>query len=329
MRISERITSCIFTLLCAAILGVGSTALHAQAAYPSKPIRLVVPYPPGGMGDTVARMLEAKWGETLKQTILVDNKAGAGSNIGIDQVARANADGYTVGLFDTAMFVNPTLYKQLPYNPQKDILPISIAAQGPMVLVVNPSLPVNSLQELVALAKAKPGNLSYASAGVGSPIHLAAEMFKSASGLDIVHVPYKGAGPAIVDVVGGQVPMMFALPGTAKSYVAAGKLKAIAITGATRFKDLPDVPTFAQAGVQGVDATLSVGFLAPAGTPPEIVNRLSSTLQQVLAQPDIAQRLGGLALVVVASSPEQAAATVREQSAIWSKVVKGLGVTVD
>ena len=309
MKLATRIAKLLLPVaLCVAAAGPAS----AQATYPSKPIRLVVPYPPGGTGDTVARMVVTRWSELLKQTIVVDNRGGAGSNIGIDLVAKASPDGYTIGLFDTALFVNPALYGTLPFDVQRDLLPITVAARGPLVLTVHPSLPANTLAELLALARAKPGGLSYASAGSGTPVHLAAEMLKSAAGLDIVHVPYKGAGPAVLDVVGGQVPMFFALPGTARPHIAAGKLRPLAITGAKRFKDLPSVPTFAEAGVQGVDATLVVGFLAPARTPPAVVKALYDALHQVLASPDIVERLGGLALDVVGSDPERSATIVRE-----------------
>jgi len=321
------------------MLGLGLTVLHfaavpfntahAQEAYPSKPIRLVVPYPPGGMGDIVTRMLVPKWSELLKQQIIVDNRGGGGSNIGIDMVAKAAPDGYTMGLFDTAIAVNASLYAKLPYDAQRDLAPLMVVARGPLVLVVNASVPANNVAELVALARAKPGSLSYASAGSGSPVHLAGEMFKTAIGADILHIPYKGAGPAVVDVIGGQVPMMFALPGTARAHIASGKMRPLAITGAQRFKGLPNVPTFAEEGIKGMDATLIVGFMLPAKTPPAIIATLHDALASVLKSAEITDRLGELALNVVGASPERSSTLLREETELWAKVVKSSGAKAE
>ena len=319
-----------FNLLFAALLSFTSpAATHAQDAYPSKPIRLVVPYPPGGMGDIVTRMLVPKWSELLKQQIIVDNRGGGGSNIGIDMVAKAAPDGYTMGLFDTAIAVNASLYAKLPYDAQRDLAPLMVVARGPLVLVVNASVPANNVAELLALARAKPGALSYASAGSGSPVHLAGEMFKSAIGADIVHIPYKGAGPAVVDVIGGQVPMMFALPGTARPHIASGKMRPLAITGAQRFKGLPNVPTFAEEGIKGMDATLMVGFMLPAKTPPAIIATLHDALASVLKSPEITDRLGELALNVVAANPERSSTLLREETELWARVVKSSGAKAE
>ena len=301
----------------------------AQDAYPSRSIRLIIPFPPAGMGDNTARMLVPKWSELLRWQIVIENRPGAGSNIGIDAVAKALPDGYTIGLFDSAMVVNPALYARLPYDAQRDLQPIMIVARGPLVLTANPGLPVANLNELVALARAKPGSLSYASAGSGTAIHLAAEMFKAAAGVDIVHVPYKGVAPAMVDVIGGQVPLLFALPGTARAHIGSGKLRAIAITGARRFRGLPTTPTFAEAGVQGVDATLIVGFMAPARTPAAIVRVLHDALASVVASADIVDRLGEQALDVVASDPARSTEILRTEQALWAKVVKSSGATAD
>ena len=274
-------------------------------------------------------MVAPKWSELLKQTIVVENRGGAGSNIGVDLIAKSAPDGYTIGLFDTALFINPALYGTLPFDVQRDLTPITVAARGPLVLAVHTSVPANTLAELLALARAKPGSLSYASAGSGTPVHLAAEMLKSSANLDIVHIPYKGAGPAVVDVVGGQVPMFFALPGTVRPHIAASKLRPLAITGNKRFKDLPTVPTFSEAGIQGVDATLVVGFMAPARTPPSVINVLYESLRLVLASPDIIERLGGLALDVVGADPERSAAIMRDETALWAKVVKSTGAKAE
>ncbi|MFN0163568.1 MAG: tripartite tricarboxylate transporter substrate-binding protein, partial [Burkholderiales bacterium] len=240
MSNSRTVLSCL--ALAAALAGLPGATVLAQDAYPSKPVRLVVPFPPGGIGDFVARVVAPKWGEALKQQIVVENRGGAGSNIGSDHVAKAAPDGYTVLLFDTALLVNPALYAKLPYDAQRDLSPVMLLGRMPLVLSVNPALPATSVADLLALARAKPGNLSYASAGSGTLVHLAAEMLKSVAGLDIVHVPYKGAGLAIVDVIGGQVPMLFSVPGTARAHIAAGKLRALAVTGERRFRGFPDVP---------------------------------------------------------------------------------------
>jgi tripartite-type tricarboxylate transporter receptor subunit TctC len=306
-----------------------SAAVAAQDPYPSKPIRMIVPYPPGGVGDAVARMIAPAWGAALKQTIVVENRGGAGSNIGLDAVAKSAPDGYTIGLFDTALVVNPSLYPSMPYDPQRDVTPISLVARGPLVLVVNPAFPAKSVGELIALAKAKPGAISYASAGNGTPVHLAAEMLKSAAGIDMVHVPYKGAGPAITDVLGGQVPVLFAVPGTALQHVNAGKLRALGITGDARFKLLPSVPTFAESGVQGVDGTIIVGFVVPAKTPPATVKLLGDTLAKVLATAEVSEKLGDFGLSVVAADAQRSAKMLADETALWSKVVKSSGAKVE
>ncbi|MEO8136556.1 MAG: tripartite tricarboxylate transporter substrate binding protein [Betaproteobacteria bacterium] len=306
-----------------------SPAAWAQDAYPSKPIRLIVPYPPGGVGDAVARMISGGWSAALKQPIVIDNRGGAGSNIGLDAVAKAAPDGYTIGLFDTALVVNPSLYPALTYDAQRDLAPISVIARGPLVLVVNPAFPAKDIGELLALAKARPGSISYASAGNGTPVHLAAEMLKSAAGIDMVHVPYKGAGPAVTDVLGGQVPVLFAVPGTVLQQINAGKLRPLAITGATRFKLLPAVPTFAESGVHGVDGTIIIGFLVPAKTPKAIVALLAETLATVLANAEVTDKLTNFGLQVVAADPERSARLLAEETALWAKVVKSSGAKVE
>jgi tripartite-type tricarboxylate transporter receptor subunit TctC len=317
------------TLLRLVALFALSFACHAQDAYPSKPIRLVVPYPPGGVGDAVARMIAPGWGAALKQTIVIDNRGGAGSNIGLDAVAKAAPDGYTIALFDTALATNPSLYPSMPFDPARDLTPISLIARGPLVLVVNPAFPAKSVGELVALAKAKPGSITYASAGNGTPVHLAAEMLKSQAGIDLVHVPYKGAGPAVTDVLGGQVPVLFAVPGTAIPHINSGKFRAIGITGDTRFKSLPDVPTIAEQGIKGVDGTIIIGFVVPARTPRAIVTQLYDTLSKVLATTEVTDRLAAFGLTVVAADPERSAKLLADETALWAKVVKDAGVKLE
>jgi tripartite-type tricarboxylate transporter receptor subunit TctC len=306
-----------------------SFACHAQEAYPGKPIRLVVPYPPGGVGDAVARMIAPGWSAALKQPIVIENRGGAGSNIGLDAVAKSAPDGYTIGLFDTALATNPSLYPAMPFDAQRDLAPISLIARGPLVLVVNPAFAAKSVADLVAMAKANPGSITYASAGNGTPVHLAAEMLKSSAGIDLVHVPYKGAGPAVTDVLGGQVPVLFAVPGTALAHINAGKFRAIGITGETRFKSLPNVPTFNEQGFAGVDGTIILGFVAPAKTPRAVVMQLYDTLATVLATSEVTDKLNGFGLTVVAADPERSAKLLADETALWAKVVKAAGVKVE
>ena len=301
----------------------------AQDTYPNKPIRLVVPYPPGGVADAVARMIQPAWSAALNQTIVVDNRGGAGSNIGLDAVAKSPPDGYTIGLFDTALAINPSLYPTMPYDPQRDLAPVSLIARGPLVLVVNPSFPARTVAELVALAKAKPGSIAYASAGNGTVVHLAAEMLKTSAGIDMIHVPYKGAGAAITDVVGGQVPVLFAVPGTALPHIKADKLRALAVTGDSRFKSLPSVPTLAEAGVQGVRGTIIVGFVVPSKTPRAVVGRLRETLANVVSTPEVTDKLIDFGLSVVVADSDQSARMIADEIAMWGKVVKSSGAKVE
>jgi len=305
---------------------------HVQAQdvrYPTKPIRLVVPFPPGGTGDTVARLVVQRWGELLKQPVVVDNRGGAGGNIGIDIVAKATPDGYTIGLFDTALVVNPSLYAKLPFDTQADLTPIMVTARGPLVLAVHPSFPAGNLREFLAHVRSRPGAFPYGSAGNGTPVHLAMEMLKSAVQLDVQHVPYKGGGPVMQDLVGGQIPMAFAAPGTARPHIAAGKLRPLAVTGPRRLKDLPDVPTFVESGITGVDATLIVGFLAPAKTPGAIVRRLHDTLASVMTSPEVTERMNGLSLDLIVADPERSAAILKDELALWTRVVRSTGAKAE
>ncbi len=316
-------------LLTALLAATAAGVTPAQDTYPSRPVRLVVPYPPGGIGDFVGRLIAPRWGEALKQQIVVENRGGAGSNIGIDYVAKAAPDGYTVLLFDTAMLINPALYARLPYEAQRDLAPVMVIGRTPLVLAVNPGLPANNLADLLALARAKPGGLSYASAGSGTLVHLAAEMLKSAANLDIVHIPYKGAGLAVLDVVGGQVPMLFAVPGTARAHIAAGKLRALAITGERRFKGLPAVPTFLEGGVRGMDASLIVGVMVPAKTPAAIVATLHDTLATVAAHPEVAGKLGDAGMDILSADPRRSGAILADEYPLWAKVVRSSGAKAE
>lgn len=306
-----------------------NAAPHAQEAFPSRPVRMVVPYPPGGIGDFVARLIAPKWSEALKQQIVVENRPGAGSNIGIDHVAKAAPDGYTVLLFDSALVVNASLYTRLSYDARRDLAPIMIVGRTPLVLAVHPTLPAANVTELIALARARPGGLTYASAGSGTLVHLAAEMLKTAASIDIVHVPYKGAGQAILDVIGGQVPMMFAVPGTARAHIASGKLRPLALTGEKRFAGLPSVPTFAEAGMRGMDASLIVGLMVPARTPAAVLTTLHDTLASVTAHPEIVGKLGESGMDMVRSAPQPSEAILANEFALWERVVRSSGAKVE
>lgn len=306
-----------------------NVAPHAQEAFPSRPVRMVVPYPPGGIGDFVARLIAPKWSEALKQQIVVENRPGAGSNIGIDHVAKAAPDGYTVLLFDSALVVNASLYTRLSYDARRDLAPIMIVGRTPLVLAVHPTLSAANVTELIALARARPGGLTYASAGSGTLVHLAAEMLKTAASIDIVHVPYKGAGQAILDVIGGQVPMMFAVPGTARAHIASGKLRPLALTGEKRFSGLPAVPTFAEAGIRGMDASLIVGLMVPARTPAAVLATLHDTLASVTAQPEIIGKLGESGMDMVRSAPQPSEAILASEFALWERVVRSSGAKVE
>jgi tripartite-type tricarboxylate transporter receptor subunit TctC len=298
--------------------------------YPSKPIRLIVPYPPGSGTDIVARLLGQKLTESWGQPIIVDNRPGAGAIIGTEAAAKAPADGYTLLMGDVGpLTINPALYAKLPYDPAKDFAPVSEVAFLPFLLVVHPSVKANSIQELVALAKAKPGELNYASVGNGSAVHLATELFKTEAGVDIVHVPYKGSAPALADLIGGQVSMMFVNVLSALPYVKSGQLRALAIATPRRSSALPDLPTVAEANLPGFVAGAWFGILVPAGTPPEVVDKLSAEIVRILHLPDIVERLAGQGAEAIGDTPEQFAGHIRQETAKWAKVVKASGAHID
>ncbi|MFO1415271.1 MAG: tripartite tricarboxylate transporter substrate binding protein [Burkholderiales bacterium] len=308
---------------------VPATHAVAQAdAYPSKPIRLIVPFPPGGGADLTARTLAQKMGESMGQPIVVDNKPGANGSVGSDVVAKAAPDGYTILLTDRgALGVNPSLYAKLPYDPLKDFSYIGIANDGPYVLVVNPALNVKTLAELTALAKAKPGALNYASFGIGSMPQLNLEAMNRKLGIDLVHVPYKGAGPAAQAAVAGEVGVTIASVPAVQGFIKDGRLKAIAVGSDKRFALLPDVPTMAEEG-GGADTLIPTffAFAAPAGTPPAIVNKLNAELRKALADPAIAEKFIAAGLVPNGSTPEQMTAIVKSDVPRFATLVKQIGI---
>jgi tripartite-type tricarboxylate transporter receptor subunit TctC len=301
------------------------TAAHAQPAYPQKPIRLVAPFAPGGGTDILARLIGQKASEMLGQQIIVDNRGGAGGTIGTEIAAKAPPDGYTLILVSASHAINPGLYPKLPYDSVSDFAPITQIATSPGILVVNPSLPVKSVKDLIALARAKPGQVNYASAGSGTPPHLAGELFKVMAKIDMVHVPYKGNAPAFADVIGGQVSLIFPTMPSAMPFIKSARLRPLGVTSAKRSPAAPDIPTIAESGLPGYEATSWYGILAPARTPAQIVARLHEVLVAVIAAPDMKDKLAAQGLDPVGNTPQQFAAVIKSEIAKWVKVVKASG----
>lgn len=308
-------------------LGVGAPQALAQS-YPTRPIRLVVPFGAGGGTDNLARIIEPHVGKALGQTIVIENRPGGGSTIGMDQVAKSAPDGYTLVMTDTSIAVNPSL-KPLPYDTLKDFAPVSLLATAPVILMAHPKVAAKTLQEFIALAKAQPGKFNYASGGNGASTHLGGELLKLVAGIDVVHVPYKGTGPAMNDLIGGHVDVMFSGISSAKPFMDAGTLRAYAVTGDTRNVATPDVPTFKEAGLPGVTASTYWGVLAPAGTPPEIIAKVSAAFAAALKDPDIVARIAQLGYLPIAGGPADYAANLRSEMEKWGKVVKAANIKVD
>jgi tripartite-type tricarboxylate transporter receptor subunit TctC len=314
----------------AAVIVTAAIASACAQSYPVKPVRLIVPYPPGGGTDIFARLLGAKLGDALGQQVVIDNRAGAAGVIGADTAAKAPPDGYTLVVGQASnLAINQHLMSKLPYDPVKDFTPITLIATSPSLLVVHPSLPVRSVKDLVTLAKARPGAINYASAGNGSPGHLAAEYFKKLTKTDIVHIPYKGATPAMLDVIAGQASLYFTSPIAAQPYVKSGRLRQIAVTSAQRFPPLPDVPAIAESGYRDFDMTSWWGLLAPAGVPKEIIARLNADAVKALNTPELKERLAGQGAMVVTDTPEQFAAYIKSEIANWGRIVAVSGARMD
>ena len=317
-----------FALAAAAALGFPAVDGMAQA-YPAKAIRIVVGFPPGGGADYVARLVSLKLGEAIKQQIVVDNRPGANAIIASEHVAKSASDGYTLMLGVSATHaINPNVYAKLPYDAIKDFAPVSEVALTPLILVVNPRLPVKNVRDLIALAKAKPGELNFASAGTGNVTHLAAELFKSMTHVQITHVPYKGSAPALVDLMAGQVMMYFDTMPSSLPHVRAGKLRALAVTSAKRSAGAPDIPTVAESGVPGFETTSWFGILAPAGTPASVVEFLNRGITKVLSTPDSLERMKQQGLDSVLSTPAAFAKVIRTDIDKWAKVIKDAGIQV-
>lgn len=297
--------------------------------YPNRPVRLVVPYAPGGTTDFAARLLAAKLAETLGQTVVVDNRPGAGSIIGSDLVAKAIPDGYTLLMVDTGFSVTPALYAKLPFDAGKDFMPVTEAMRVSNWLIVPASLAARSVNDLVALAKAKPGVLTFGSGGVGSPFHMAGEQFKIAAKLDIVHVPYKGGGPALTDLIGGHISMLFPTMTIALSHVNAGRLRALAVIAPKRSAAQPDVPTMAESGYAGVTMTSWYGVMAPTGVPRPLVEKLAGEISKVLALPEVKERLATQFAEPVGSTPAAFGKLVIGEIATWTAVAKAGGIKAE
>ena len=313
---------------CAAAALVLSSGVLAQA-YPSKPVRLVVAFAPGGAADIVARTIGPKLGEALKQTVIVENKAGANGNIAAEHVAGSAPDGHTLLWGFPGLTTNPSLYQKLSYDPLRDLAPVVLVAWTPVLLVTNPKAPYRTYREFLAYAKANPSALNYGSAGNGASGHMAAELFRSMTNVQMQHVPYKGGVLALNDLVAGQVQLVFDSVVGSASLVQSGKLRAIAVAGTKRSEMLPDVPTFEESGLPGYDAGTWFGILAPAGTPPAVVDRLRNETVKVMALPDVKARFATLALDAGGGTPEEFRTFMRNETAKWSAVVKSAGIRLE
>ncbi|WP_420995699.1 Bug family tripartite tricarboxylate transporter substrate binding protein [Cupriavidus sp. 30B13] len=311
----------------AAALGLAAGLMDtAQAAWPDKPVRLIVPAAAGGTTDIASRLVGKRLGEVLGQPVVVDNRAGGAGIIGAQALRQAAPDGYTLMMGNIGPnAINYGLYKQLPYRAE-DFAPVTLVVSVPNVLVVNPKVPAKSVAELVALAKAEPGKLSFASSGTGQSVHLSGELFKKRTGIDIIHVPYKGAAPAVADLVAGQVTMMVDNLPSSMAQIQAGKLRALAVTSAARVPELPDVPTMKEAGLDDFQVTAWFGLVAPAGTPPALVSRLQKAVAAILAEPEVKARLAELGGMPGGDTPEHFAAFINAERVRWARVVKDTGI---
>ncbi|HKA45606.1 MAG TPA: tripartite tricarboxylate transporter substrate binding protein [Burkholderiales bacterium] len=314
-------------LLCVALLSV-AIAVPAQQ-YPTRPVRLLVPFAPGGGADALARIITPRLHELLGQPWVVDNRGGAAGNLAAETVAHAVPDGYTVFLgFGTVLTVNPSLYK-LTFSMERDLQPVTLLASAQYILVLHPSVPAGSLKEFIALAKQKPGTLNYASAGVGSPLHLAAELFKKRAGIDMVHLAYKGGGPAAAAVLGGEAQVLFGSVASSMPQVKAGRLKALATTGLKRSKVAPDLPTIAESGFPGFDVTSWYALLVPARTPVPIIDQIRNAALKALALPEVREAMSRQGLEVETSTPQELAARIRTETKTWAEVIRTAGIKAE
>lgn len=316
-------------ILGAAIASLGFAASALALEYPVRPVRLIVPFASGGGTDLVARLTAQKLSERWGQQFVVENRAGAGGIVGTEIAAKAKADGYTLVVVSGSHTINPSLHKQLPYDSTRDFAPVTNLVSGPALMVVHPSVPARSVKELVALAKAKPGTLSFASSGNGSPPHLAGELFKWMAGVDMIHVPYRGNGPAYADLMGGQVNLMFPNIASSLPYVRTGKLRALAVTSKRRSSVAPEIPTIAESGLPDYDLSSWFGLLAPAGTSPEIVNRLQQEIAGVYEQADVREKILSFGVEPVANTPAEFAAELKAEMAQWARLFAAANIKAE
>ncbi len=317
----KRIVTCVI----AATFGAG---LAAAQTYPAKPIRIIAPFAPGGGTDFIARVAATKLTESLGQQVIVDNRPGAGGTLGAELGAKAPPDGYTLTLIAGSYAVNPSLYK-IPYDPANDIAPVIQLSQGPLLVVVHPSLPVKNIKELISLAKSKPGGLTYASSGQGSIVHLATELFNDMAGIKMVHVPYKGTGPAITDTIGGQTQVLFGSMAVTLPQTKSGRLRPVAVTTGKRNEALPDVPTVTESGLRGYEVLLWHGLIAPKNLPKPILDRLNGDLNKILNNKDMQDKLAGDGVSAAGGTPEQFGALIKKDIDMWRKVAQKAGVKAE
>ena len=315
-------------ILSCALAAVPGPGAHAQT-FPAKPVRFIVPFATGGASDIVGRVVGQKLGEAWGQTVVIDNRAGGSGMIGTELVARAAPDGYVLLVVEPTFAITPGLFAKVPFDVQKDFVPIVQLGQAPQVLVVHPSVPVKTVKELIALAKAKPGQLNFASPGTGTTGHLGLELFKMMAKVDMVHIPYKGAGPAVADLLGGQISVAVVSVSSAQTNIKAGRLRALGVTSEKRFSGLPDIPTIAETALPGFDTLQWWGLVAPRATPPELVNKIAADFGRLAASAEMKERMLSLGAETVASSPERFAAFIRDEIDKWGKLVRASGAKAD
>ena len=321
-----RIPGYLVALVCAA---AGAFSWAQTKEFPTRPVRVVVPVPPGGSLDVMARILSPKWGELMGQNVIIDYRPGANTIVGSEHVARAPADGYTLLISTLPFVVNPSLYPKMPFDTERDFAPVSLLGSSPFVLVVHPSVPARSVKELIALAKAHPGKLNYSSAGNGSNLHVAAELFKNLTGTNIVHVPYGGGGPALIAILNGEAGVSFLSLVAVTGHVANGRMRALGLTRAKRSKAMPNLPTIAEQGVTDYEFGAWFGVYAPAATPAPVIKALNDAITRALRDPVVAERFDKEGAEIVGSSPDELAKHVKSELALWAKVVKSAGLRID
>ena len=338
---TQSLRRCTGIALLAAALGGAAAGALAQPAtgkkddpgaaqwFPSKPIRWIVPFPPGGAADIISRAIGRKLSEAWGQQIVIDNRPGAGGNVGTEIAARAAPDGHTVIVVPATFTTSPSLYRNLPFDPVKDFTPVTLISSSPLILVVHPSLPVTSVKQLITLARARPGQINYASSGVGASAHLAAELLKAMAGVDVVHVPYKGQPPAMIDLVSGQVQMMFPNLPVVLPHVKAGKLRPLAVTTTKRAALMPEIPTMVESGLPGFEVTQWTGLVVPAGVPKPVITALHGKVVRVLGQPDVRRTLSNQGFEPVGNTPEQFSTYIRAEMEKWGKVIKEAGIRAE